>query len=416
MTWKQTYNWSWFDSAYSGIETTDGCLAIIGSSNPPRTPEPDFRLSKLDPNGNEIWSHLYGGDGPDFGLSVIQTEDGGYALTGYTCSYGAGVADAWLIKTNADGKVIWQRTYGDTNHDLVNTVIQTEDGGYLLAGQSASYSQSGFDGWLVKTDHKGNLQWNQTYGGIGWDEIESVVQTSDKGYVFAGVLSSGEDPSPAQLWIAKTNATGVIQWSYSHGTIWNDQAYSIIQTSDEGYAIAGRNIPDITGANGPDFWLMKTDSNGLIEWNYTYGGMEIDIARSIVQTDDGGYVLLGETDSFGAGRSDFWLIKTNATGTMEWNQTFGGLGSEFPYSLIPTSDGGLVLIGNTDPPDVQNYDYLIIKVGGKLISGVWTTTRPSRISFTSTPFILLTIGIIIRYSKFNKPYPKKPEKTMKYTN
>ena len=401
LTWNHTYSWSSYDSAHSGVETKDGGLAIVGFTTPQGSTKTNFRLLKLDANGNILWSRTYGGEENDYGFSVIQTIEGGFALTGYTSSYGAGSADAWLIKTDAYGKVEWEHTYGETNTDVANTLIQTADGGYALAGWTGSYGAGHVDAWLLKTDNKGVLQWSQTYGGPRWDEIEALIQTNDSGYVFVGVLAVGDSASPEELWVVKTDATGVIQWNQTYGGKWSDQAYSIILSRDGGYAIAGRNVPDETGFRGPDFWLVKTDTQGLVEWNYTYGGIEHERARSVVQTADGGYALLGETDSFGAGSFDFWLVKTDINGTAQWNQTYGGFNCEIPHSLVQTSDGGLVLIGTTNLKEVYNYDYLVMKIGGKLKSDTLTTTESSQLTFIiiSSPLILLVVSVSLLFRR-----------------
>lgn len=400
LTWNHTYSWSPYESARSGVETKDGGLAIVGTTSQQGIPpKRNFRFSKLNANGDILWSRTYGGEENDYGMSVIQTMDDGYALTGYTSSYGAGSADAWLIKTDAYGKVEWENTYGETNTDVANTLIQTADGGYALAGWTGSYGAGHVDAWLFKTDNKGVLQWSQTYGGPRWDEIEALIQTNDSGYVFVGVLAVGDSASPEELWVVKTDATGGIQWNQTYGSIWRDQAYSIIQSRDGGYTIAGSNVPDVTGFRGPDFWLVKTDAQGLVEWNYTYGGIEHERARSVVQTADGGYALLGETDSFGAGSFDFWLVKTDANGTAQWNQTYGGSNCERPNSLVQTSDGGLVLIGTTHPPEVYNYDYLVMKIGGKLKSDTLATSESSQLTFIifGSPLILLVVSVSLLF-------------------
>lgn len=393
VTWNRTFSWSSYDVARAGIETHDGGLVIAGYSKPFGAEKVDFQLVKLNSNGNILWSHTYGGEASDYGTSVIQTTDRGFALTGYTYSYGAGSADAWLLKTNTDGEVEWEHTYGETNEDIANTLIQTADGGYALAGTSRSYGDGDVDGWILKTDGKGVMQWSQTYGGPRWDEIEAFVQTNDSGYVFVGRIGIGDSASPSELWVGKTDGSGAMQWNQTYGGKWNDQAYAVIPSREGGYAIAGKNVPDETGLRGPDFWLVKTDAQGLVEWNYTYGGMELDKARSVVQTADGGYVLLGETDSFGAGSFDFWLVKTDANGIVQWNQTYGGPNWERPHSLVKTADGGLVLLGSTHPLDRFNYSYLVIKIGGKMTSDSFPTTHSTQADFIFSPFILL--GAII---------------------
>jgi hypothetical protein len=210
----------------------------------------------MDANGSKEWDKPYGGAGTDDAYYLLQTADGEYALAGRTDSYGAGSYDFWLVKTDADGNKEWDKTYGGTDDDGATSILQTADGGYVLAGYTRSFGAGNYDMWLVKTDADGNKEWDKTYGGTGTDD-----------------------------------------------------AYSLLQIDDSGYAVAGRTAS--YGAGSHDFWLVKTDANGNKEWDKTYGGTEFDSAYSLLQTADGGYVLAGNTESFGAGGSDIWLVKYN---------------------------------------------------------------------------------------------------------
>jgi hypothetical protein len=256
--WSQTYGGTNWDSAYSVIQTTDGGYGILGETLLTEG-DNDFWFVKTDTIGNMLWNRTYGGAGDDRGRSVVQTVDGGYVLVGETSSFGAGKGDFWLIKTDASGDVLWNKTYGGFDDDAANSVIQDSDGGYALAGYTGSFSTGIFGFWLIRIDMSGNVLWNKTYGGTEYDEAYSLVQTKDGGFALAG-------------------------YTYSFGA---------------GYA---------------DFWLVRTDASGDVLWNKTYGGTNYDAAFSMVQTSDGGYALAGYTESFGAVGMDFWLVKTDENG------------------------------------------------------------------------------------------------------
>ncbi len=402
LTWNQTYNLSSFDIIHSGVETIDGGLAFLGYTDHPINKE-DIWLFKTDPNGNILWSRTFGGTAEDFGRALIQTNDGALLLAGYT--YDAGSADAFLIKTNSEGKKEWQQTYGETQsiscEDVVTCIIQTTDGGFALAGFSRSYGEGDPDAWLLKTNANGELQWSQTYGGPLWDQVESIVQAKDGGYILAGTLNIGELPSPSEFWVAKTDSAGIITWNFTIGTRRDDYAYSVIQAIDGGYAVAGATILDADVSRNHEFWLVKIDSQGAIEWNQTYGGEETDKAYSVVQTADGGYALLGKTDSFGAGSFDYWLVKTDANGNIMWNQTYGSINYENGLSILKTSDGGLVLIGYSESIVTFNPKFLAIKVGGSLISYSLPTTQSSFVNFVPLSFLVLAVIalILVKYRK-----------------
>src|SRR5271157_5658017 len=327
--WSQTYGGSSDEYAYSIVQTSDGGFALAGFTDSSGAGGFDFYLVKTDSAGNLNWSQTYGGSGDDFAYSVVQTSDGGYALAGYTNSFGAGYNDFYLVKTDSTGKMQWSKTYGGAGDDEAHSLIKTSDGGYALAGSTDSSGAGGNDAYLVKTDAAGNMQWNMTYGGIGDDEAYSIVQTSDGGYALAGYTTSSS-VGTYNFWLVKTNSTGAMQWSQTYGPSPGDsEAYALAQTTDGGYAFGG--FTDAAGAGGYDVWLVKTDSGGGVQWSQTYGGSSDDFAYSLVQTSDGGYALAGSTDSSGAGGNDFYLIRVDSAGAssssagFNWSSTEGYL-------------------------------------------------------------------------------------------
>jgi predicted secreted protein len=304
------------------------------------------------------WSQTYGGTNYERALSVVATGDGGYALAGYTNSFGAGSNDFWLVKTDSAGNMLWNKTYGGTGDDEAYSLVQTGDGGYALAGYTNSFGAGGYDFWLVKTDATGNMQWNKTYGGTGDDEGGFLVQTADGGYALTG-LTTSFGAGIADFWLVKTNASGNMQWNKTYGGTGADDPSMLVQTGDGGYALIG--ITNSFGAGGWDFWLVKTNATGNMQWNKTYGGTGDEVANCLVQTADGGYALTGLTTSFGAGIADFWLVKTDASGNMQWNKTYGGTGDDEAYSLIQTRDGGYALAGYTNSFGAGGYDFWLVK-------------------------------------------------------
>jgi hypothetical protein len=261
------------------------------------------------------FAKTYGGTSFDNAFSVRQTADGGYIVAGYTESFVAGDGDIFLIKTDANGNIIWAKTFGGTNWDEAFSVRQTSDGGYIVAGFTSSFNPSlGGDAFLIKTDANGNIIWAKTYGGTYYDNAYSVQQTSDGGYIVAGYAEFFSAGS-YNIFLIKTNANGNIIWAKIYGGPYWEDAFSVQQTSDGGYIVAGRTN-SFNGGGSYDIFLIKTDANGNIIWAKTYGGMNFDEAYSVQQTSDGGYIVAGYTRSFGAGSADIFLIKTNANGNI----------------------------------------------------------------------------------------------------
>ena len=261
-----------------------------------------------------VWNKTYGGTGNDRVWSAVQTADGGYAIAGYTTSFGAGGDDVWLVKTDSAGDALWNHTYGGKGNDVAFSVVQTTDGGYALAGDTTSFGAGSWDFWLVKTDSTGNMVWNKTYDRTSQDWVWSVVQTSDGGYALAGASGSSSNAGLSDFWLVKTDSSGDMLWNQAYGGVNFDRGYSVVQTVDGGYIVAGETSS--FGAGDSDVWLVKTDSIGNMVWNKTYGGANPDWARSVVQTSDGGYAIAGMTESFNSrGVRNAWLIKVAVAGS-----------------------------------------------------------------------------------------------------
>ena len=298
------------------------------------------------------WSLTLGGSGDDFAHAVIETSDGGFLVAGETGSSGAGGQDVWLVKLGSEGGREWDRTFGGPEDDVGYDVQQTDDGGYIIAAETHSFgarSAAKSDYWLIKTDSMGNMEWQRTFGNLELpgsldfatnDVPQTVKQTADLGYIIAG---STRDRRQEDIWLVKTDSSGEPEWSSQLGGRGDDRAYEILQTGDGGFVAGGKT--ESFGAGGSDFWLVKTGPSGETEWARTYGGKYNDEARGLVATLDGGYALGGFSWSFGAGLSDYWLVKTDGAGDLKWDRTFGGVPRDAAHGLEQAPDGGLVLAG-----------------------------------------------------------------------
>ena len=311
------------------------------------------------------WDKTYGGNNNDMALSLIQTTDGGYAVAGATFSKGAGDADFWLIKMDHQGNMIWDRTYGGSNADMAWSLVQTNDGGYAVAGLTGSKGAGDADFWLIKLDHQGNMIWDRTYGGSDADKARSLIQTTDGGYAVAGFTFS-KGAGVADLWVIKLDYQGNMIWDRTYGESGDGMAFSLIQTTDGGYAVAGFTFSK--GAGDADFWVIKLDHQGNMIWDRTYGGSDADMAWSLTQTTDSGYAVAGLTGSKGAGVADFWVIKLDHQGNMIWDRTYGGSDADEARSLTQTTDSGYAVAGYTSSKGAGGYDFWVIKldVQGKL--------------------------------------------------
>jgi hypothetical protein len=312
--WDKTYGTPSQELASSVDQTTDGGYIIAGFTHAYGAGG-TVSLIKTDSNGNEMWERTFGGEEWDYIFVVHQTTDGGYIMAGTTMSFGAGDGDLWLIKTDSSGNEVWSRTFGGANNDRGFDVKQTTDGGYILVGDTSSFGVVSYDLWLIKTDSFGHKTWEKFFAGTNWDFGRSVWQTTDGGYIIAGDTSY-HGPDEYNIWLIKTDSAGNMMWNKTLGGPLGDQAHDVQQTADGGYIVGGTTYSFGSGDN--DFWLIKTNSAGTMMWDKTFGGTAWDELRSVRQTADGGYIMAGTTESYGAGETDVWVIKTDATGNSTW--------------------------------------------------------------------------------------------------
>ncbi len=328
-----------------------------------------------------------GGSKNESAQAVTKTSDGGYAILGYTQSNDGDVRnksnesyDYWLLKFDAKNQLQWQKTYGGSDDDRGFDLIQTSDGGFAMLGKSKSNDldvseNSGFDDfWVSKLDSNGSISWEYSYGFAGSDTPNSIIQTRDNGYLLTGVLdvsaSNGQGDRHAAVrqrhaggdyWAVKLNSSGVREWSNYYGGSFTDTAYDAIQTQDNGYIIIGSsdsNDVDISNSNGGyDFWVVKISNTGSLVWEKTFGGSEIDEARAITSSNDGNYLIVGDTRSDdlnisqNAGAADLWLIKITPEGTLLWEKTIGGTNFDVGRSVSKTQDNGFLISGSSRSSD-----------------------------------------------------------------
>jgi len=301
-----------------------------------------------------------GGKNRDWSSSLIQTSDSGYAIAGFTTSFGAGEADVYVVKLDAHGNLQWTKTIGGRDFDVGNSLIQTSDGGYAIAGSTKSFGAGDEDVYVVKLDANGNLQWTKTIGGKHADGGNSLIQTSDGGYAIAGSTQSF-GAGNGDVYVVKLDAHGNLQWTKTIGGPASETGFSLIQTSDGGYVIAG--FTTSFGAGDEDVYVVKLDAHGNLQWTKTIGGKKEDVGFSLIQTSDGGYAIAGGTSSFGAGKWDVYVVKLNADSNLQWTKTIGAKNEIFTISsLIQTSDGGYAIASYTNSFGAGDWDVYVVKL------------------------------------------------------
>lgn len=390
--WQNTIGGSTYDYLFSLKLTNDNGFILAGPSSSDISGDKtentngydDYWIVKTDSNGSIQWQNTIGGNEDDILHSIDLVNDGGYILGGYSFSDSTGdkteyswslfASDYWIVKTDSAGNVKWENTIGGTGTDYLYSISQTTDNGFILGGWSDSgisgdkteNSNGNYDYWIVKTDSSGNIIWQNTIGGIAREYLKTIEHTTDGGYILGGVSVSGISGDKTEgnigledYWIVKIDSIGNIQWQNTIGGNNEEELYSIGQTADGGYIIAGASRSGISGdktesSNGNfDYWIVKTDSLGVIEWQQTIGGSDFDYLYSVKQTSDGGYILGGSSFSNISGDKtensngvfDFWVIKIDAIGNIIWQQTIGGNEYDMLLSIDQLNDGSYILGG-----------------------------------------------------------------------
>lgn len=419
--WKKNYGGTAQDQAFSIQQTTDGGYITAGwtsSVNGNITNnhgESDFWVVKLKKTGALEWEKSLGGSQGENANTIKQTSDGGYIVVGWSESSDGdlttnhGDFDLWIVKLDNLGNIQWQKSFGGSDWDEGRDVTQTSDGGYIVAGLTYSNDgdivghHGGSDFWILKLDSDGNLQWQRLLGGSYDEEANSIQQTLDGGYIVTGPSDSvNGDLTPSfedgNYWVVKLNSAGNIEWQKTYGGDFWDESKSIQQTFDGGYIVAGISTStnrQVVGNHGAaDAWILKLSPTGGIQWKTCLGGSSYEDVGTIRTTNDGGYILGGSSYSNNGdvsgnhGSYDYWLVKLNSDGSIQWQKTFGGSDYDKGFSAQETSDNGFVIAGMTRSSDGDitgpkgGYDFFILKLKGHP-SEVTTTANPEIAGTTS---------------------------------
>jgi uncharacterized delta-60 repeat protein len=343
--WLRSYGGTGYDIANFVQATSDGGCIVAGDTGSFGAGGEDVWVLRLDQEGNIQWQRSYGGTDDEVANSIQETSDGGYIVAGDTWSFGAGDDDFWVLKLDQYGNIQWQRSYGGSDDDIAFSIQETSGGGYIVAGITGSFGAGGGDIWVLRLDQYGNIQWQKCYGGSDDEYALSIQESSDGGYLVAGYTESF-GAGAWDAWVLKLDQNGNVQWQRVYGGSSLEVAFSMQATSDGGCVMAGAT--GSFGAGGGDVWVLRLDQNGNIQWQKCYGGTDFDAASCIQVTSDGGYIVAGGTESFGAGDGDAWVLRLDQYGNVQWQRVYGGSYVDRPFSIQVTSDGGYIVAGRTE--------------------------------------------------------------------
>ncbi len=318
-----------------------GNLSFMYGDNPDHQPQILKPSISLGPN--PIWNRTFGGIGTDEGWDVIGCSDGGYAIAGQSDSFGAGDMDLWVIRLDYNGDQVWAYTYGGTDlEEGWGDIVQCSDAGFIVAGRTRSYGAGSSDVWVLRIDSAGQHMWNQTFGGASHEYASGIIPCSGGGFAISGTTYSF-GLGPSDVWLIRIDDAGNHLWNRTYGGASGEYGGAVVECTGGGFAITGSTYNSTTDY---DALLVRTDSLGNLLWNQTYGGDDYDRTGDIIQSVNGGFALLGTTESYVGASDDVWLIRTNAAGDLMWNRTYDGHSFDFGYGLVE-SNNDFVLVGVT---------------------------------------------------------------------
>ncbi|MEL0645616.1 hypothetical protein V6251_14580 [Olleya sp. Ti.3.14] len=388
----KTFGGSKNESGQAVKKTTDGGYIVLGftqSTDGDVTTKLDNSYDvwvvKYNQDNQLQWSQTYGGSGDERGNDIIQTNDGGYAIIGFTYSNDGditnnnGQEDFWIIKIDAQGNLIWQKTYGFSGIDTGYSIIQTSDNGFFVTGvldvtasngagntRNNQTLHAGGDYWAVKLDQSGTLEWSKYFGGFFSDTAYDVIQTTDQGFIIVGSSDSADtdisnNKGSYDYWVVKISSSGNLEWEKNFGGDEIDEARAIIPSGDGNYLIIGdtrsEDIDVSTNFGAADVWLIKISPQGELLWEKTYGGEDFDVGRAISSTQDNGFVICGSSRSLtgnltnNKGQNDGWVLKIDANGSLKWQQSIGGSNIDFLYGITQLNNGTIISVGESSSND-----------------------------------------------------------------
>lgn len=384
----KTFGGSKNDVAKSVIATSDGGFAVLGYTQSmdgdvtgKSSENYDYWMLKFNSETLLEWNKTYGGSGDDRGSQLIQTSDGGYALIGYSDSSDGDVTinngnrDFWVIKINATGAIIWEKSFGYSGVDEGVSILETSDNHFILSGvldvtasggdgNSGRYSprHAGGDYWSIKINASGDMVWSRFYGGSFTDNPAGIIENITSDLITVGGSDSNDvdisnNKGTYDFWVIKSSSSGAIIWEKSYGGSEIDEARGVISTDNGDHIIVGdtrSEEQDVSFNNGgADLWVLRISDNGDSIWEKSYGGSNFDVGKSISSTFDSGFIIAGSSRSSNGdvnknqGQNDAWITKISNSGQLLWETTVGGAEIDFAYDAVQLTNGTIIAVGET---------------------------------------------------------------------
>ena len=362
ITWEKLFSKKSTVSFRNVIEVPSGGYIVAGYTADSTANDTDAYAVRMTTAGDTLWTRKINGpnNGKDLFYKVINTGDGGFAFCGYSTNNGIGNDDAYIVKMNSSGTIQWSKYWGGTGKERAQDIVQTADGGYAISGYTTSAPAAYYDAFIVRFNSSGDTLWSKRYGSGGFDDANAIVLMPDQGFLIGGQSTNGS--SGLDMYLVRVRSNGDTLWTKKFGTTGTDNIEHIIRQSDGSFIIAGGT--DGPGLGGNDGYAVKTDTGGTVLWSKIYGGNSQDDFHQVYKTVDGGFIFSGTSRSSGALEPNMWLQKTNSAGDSTWSKTYGGDNHDHGYSAVQTIDGGYILCGYSSSFGFNAEEAYIVKTNG----------------------------------------------------
>ena len=358
-TWERTFGGHGAEKAYATTEMADGGFVVAGHTLSRGRLRYDAMVVRFDRTGRILWQRIFGGRDTEQIYGIVALKDGGVAVAGHTRSSGAGESDIWVVRLDTGGKIVWQRTFGGTANDRARSIAAAPDGGLIVAGFTRSRGAGDGDAWILRLDRDGKLIWDSVYGKKGDDGAFNIIPLPGGGFAVAG-YSQGLGEDAYEFWVLWVDDGGWVKWERRFRRGMFAAATALTPASNGGLYVVGMSHE--TSKERPNVWVLHLDRYGAFVWQKQIGGPKTDGGWGVAATADGGFVVLAATASRGAGSTDAWLMRFDRSGKLLWERLYGQALWDRPTALLVTRDGGLLVTGYTTSKGNGQEDFWLLRL------------------------------------------------------
>ena len=359
--WAKAFGGSAYDDAWAVEVAPNGDIVVVGYTESFGDSNGDVWILRLDENGNIKWQKAYGGSDWDVARGVAIAQNGDIIVVGRTYSFGNGSSDAWVLRLDENGNIKWQKTYGGGSIDGAWAVTVADNGDIIVVGFTQSFGAGSSDVWVLRLDENGNVIWQKAYGGVHQDEAYGVTIAPNGDIIVVGWVG-GLGAGSWDAWVLRLDANGNVKWQKAFGESDDDEAWAVTVADNGDIIVVGYTRS--FGAGSYDVWVLRLDENGNVKWQKAYGGSDWDGVWDVKTVSNGDIVIAGYTNSFGAGDYDIWILRLDENGNIKWQKAYGGIGDDEATGLAIADNGDIIVVGFTNSFGAGDYDIFVLRLDG----------------------------------------------------